>query len=218
MTAHDYQVLLEIAKRYTRKSHEAEDLLQDALLAAVNADRFDFSQEDNQKWMHGVLRNLAKQHARSAQRRKSRDSSFGEKKDKDIDLTSEEVSVSGDADALQSVLGLLGPASKKVAVLSMQGLNRKEICDLLDISDATLRQRLASIRRALGLVPDALKHEAVAMAYVSRQKEGELSSDLPLGLIRKALIRRLKDEKSKGHHALGTHDPSGHLIIIRKSE
>ncbi len=201
MTANDYQALLEIAKRYTRKSHEAEDLLQDALLVAVNADRFDFSQDNNQKWMHGVLRNLAKQHARSAQRRKDRDFSFGEAKETEVESNSEEVNLIGGADALQSVLGLLGPAAKKVAVLSMQGLNRKEICDLLDISDATLRQRLASIRKALGPVSEALKHEAVAMAYISRQKKGQLSSDLPLGLIRKALIRRLKDEKSKGHHA-----------------
>ena len=219
MTWDEYQNLLIIAKRYARIEHEADDLLQDALIIAVDNGRFDFSSIDNQKWMHGVVRNLATQQARSAVRRKQRDEMFvasGEDAEQDAQQESYAEPIV-DSEAISQVLTLLTPAARKVAVLVMQGLDRKEICALLDLPDTAFRQRLRTIKKALEPVSDELKKEAIAMAYVSRRNHNPDQQNLPLGLIRNALLRQLEREKTNGRQAFGTHDPTGHLIIIHKA-
>ncbi len=210
MTREDYTTLLRIATRHARVAEEAEDLLQDALVVAMEASRSDFSNESNRKWISGVLRNLATQQARTAVRRKQRDFAYNESKSPETDAESPTDAAS---QARRQFLDALPPAARKVAVLALHGLHKQEICMLLDVKDTAFRQRLASIRKALGPLGEDLQREVVGLAYASRRQR-ESNEDLPLGLIRRALMKRLNFVIKPGQVSVGTHDPSGHLIIF----
>ena len=53
-----YLHLLGVARRHAWRADEAEDVLQEALLAAVAAGR-DVDDSGNQRWLMGVIRNQA---------------------------------------------------------------------------------------------------------------------------------------------------------------
>jgi len=73
MTSEQYTDWLAVARRYSRVAPEAEDLLHDALLTAAGADRLDLTDEDNRRWLTGVIRNQAAFRARSAVRQRQRE-------------------------------------------------------------------------------------------------------------------------------------------------
>lgn len=223
MTLDDYQYLLAIARQQTRVANEAEDLLQDALLIAAEQGRLDLDTDENRKWITGVIRNRAKMQARTAVRRKTRDSSYSTEKqileEQHQFKTPDGISSSNleGNDASNKLLAMLSPANRTVAILSLHGLASNEICAVLNISNTAFRQRLTSIRRALGPLQGALQQEAVAMAYASRHQRGrEEDADLPLGLLRRALMHQLKTLNEKGIQSIGTYDPSGHLIVFEQ--
>lgn len=212
-----YRKLLGIARRHVRVASEAEDLLQDALTVAVEQGRMDMEQEVNQKWIAGVIRNLAAMQARSAGRKRTRDAAYAEDENKastHVEPADVEVSASADSDAREQLLQSLTPALRAVAVLILHGLNRDEIRTLLKLSDATFRQRLSAIRRALGPLPEALQQKALAIAYAARAQRSKATEDLPIGLVRRALLHQLNRLNAAGNPAVGTHDPSGHLLVI----
>lgn len=211
MTREDYTTLIRLARRHARVADEAEDLLQDALIVAIEAARTDFSNESNRQWIAGVLRNLATQQARSAVRRKQRDMRYNSDAAQE---TAEDLQPDTASQARRQFLEALPPAARRVAVLTLHGLNKQEICVLLELSDTAFRQRLTSIRKALGPLADDLQREVVGLAYASRRQRGETNDDLPFGLIRRALIKRLNFIKAGDKVSMGTHDPSGHLIIF----
>ncbi len=207
-----YRKLLGIARRHTRVANEAEDLLQGALMVAAEQGRLDMGEEDNQKWIAGVIRNLAAMQARSAGRKKTREATYVEAEDKEP-AHIEEAALEN-ADARDQLLRALTPALRAVAVLILHGLNRAEIRTLLNLSDATFRQRLSAIRRGLGPLPEDLQQEALAITYAARVQRNKAAEDLPIGLVRRALMHQLNFVNAAGNPAVGTHDPSGHLLVI----
>lgn len=211
MTREDYTTLLRIARRHARVAEEAEDLLQDALIVSMEASRTDFSEEANRKWIAGVLRNLATQQARTAVRRKQRDTTYSSDTT-DVAVGAQQAST--ESQARIQFLNALPPAARRVAVLALHGLNKQEICMLLALPDTAFRQRLTSIRKALGPLSDEAQREVIGLAYASRQQRGGHDDELPLGLIRRALVKRLNFFTGTGNVSMGTHDPSGHLIIF----
>ena len=66
-----YRALRAQARRLVRRAEEADDLVQDALLAALEAGRSD------PPWLAGVLRKQSAMTARSAIRRRRREASAG---------------------------------------------------------------------------------------------------------------------------------------------
>jgi RNA polymerase sigma-70 factor (ECF subfamily) len=76
MDAKTYLSLLRCARRRSRLADEAGDLLQSALLAAIEAQRGDMTRSENRRWLVGVLRNRALHEARSAARRRQRESAY----------------------------------------------------------------------------------------------------------------------------------------------
>lgn len=212
MNLSDYKYLLGIARRHVRVADEAEDLLQEALIVAVEQGRLDFETDENQRWLAGVIKNLATMQARSAWRRKQREENYADDKS---DLVAE-ASTDAASERVQHWLKELPASARKVAVLIMHGLNRQEICTLLGIADTAFRQRLTVLRRTLNPQSSDLRSEAMAMAYASRLSSNK-ENTLPLGLIRKALINHLKSLHPAAKGTVGTHDPSGHLIVIRGS-
>ncbi len=191
-----YRDLQRLAARLSAVPQEAEDLLQDALLAGLAAGR------DDRAWLAGTMANLAAQAARSAVRRRRREAVVAP-----VDAI-EATPVDGSADP-RALLATLPPSARRVALLALHGLDAEEIRWILGIADTAFRQRLTRIRRALGELPPALRGEALALAYV---RDPARSAALQFGLVRRALKAALN-----GRAGLGSHDPDGHLIVLRAS-
>jgi RNA polymerase sigma factor (sigma-70 family) len=196
-TTDTYRRLYSSARRLVGDRAEAEDLLQDALLAALKAGRMPLSDPADQRWLAGVLRNQAAMRARTGARRTVRERAFG------ASIEGEHVAAD-QAMAFDALLAPMPPAARAVAVLILHGLNADEIRWIHRLSDTAFRQRLTSIRKSLKSLPEALRGEALATALHRPGIAG-----LELGLIRRALRATL--ERMPG---VGSHDPDGHLILI----
>ena len=194
MNLDTYRHLRAEARRHARRAADADDLVQDALLIALEQGR-----SDDPAWLAGVIRNQAAMQARSAIRRRRREAAVA---DDDVASTHEDSSPSASA-----LLERLPPAARRVAVLALHGLNAEEIRWVLGISAAAFRQRLTSIRKAMGALPPSQRAEALALAYV---RDPARTVDLEFGLIRRALKAALG-----GTDGIGTHDADGHLIVLR---
>lgn len=172
----------------------AEDVVQDALLIAVQQGRMDLDSADTQRWLCGVVRNRARMTARSARRGQSRDRLWHESRSEPP---------AGPGAAVSEILEGLSPALRTLAALVLTGHNRREIAWLLRLPDTALRQRVSALRGHL----------------ISRgmSTPGELSGlylDLAYGRIRDALLPALL--RHGGDFA--SHDPDGHLFVVRRSQ
>lgn len=184
-----YREFLRHARRASKRADEAEDLLQTVLLAAVEAGRADMTCVDNQRWLMGALRKRALFDARSALRRRNRETSAA------LPLDSGDVS---EPFPVNFITGL--PAAlRTTTLLALTGHNRTEIAWLLRLSDAALRQRIVSIKRRWKAF-DGSDFSAV---------QG-LSGPLPFGLIRRSLLKPVRQQQA----ILASHDPDGHLFIV----
>jgi RNA polymerase sigma-70 factor (ECF subfamily) len=182
-----YLLLLGQARRRVRRLAEAEDLLQDALLIALEAQRGDLTRTENRRWLAGVIRNRGLMDARSAARRRRREAEF--------QSAAPETALS-QVPCPEQVLDL-PPALRTTALLALTGHTRAEIAWLLQLSDAALRKRISEIRRRwTGGDADP------GMAA--------LRGDLPFVLMRRALLGRVRDQRP----ALGSHDPDGNLFVV----
>ncbi len=189
-----YRRLRAEARRHARRAADADDLVQDALLIALEQGR-----QDDSAWLAGVIRNQATMQARSAIRRRQREAA----------VAADEITPAGEdaAPSATALLERLPPAARRVAVLALHGLNADEIRWVLSISATAFRQRLTSIRKTLGALPPSQRAEAMALAYV---RDPARSVELQFGLIRRALKAALR-----GVDGIGTHDADGHLIVLR---
>lgn len=182
-----YLMLLRQARRRARRLPEAEDLLQDALLIALEAQRGDVTRTENRRWLAGVMRNRGLLEARSAARRRRREAEF--------QALAPEAGASG-APSPPPVMAL-PPALRTTALLALTGHTRAEIAWLQGLSDVALRKRISEIRRRWSGGDAGTDSEA-------------LRGDLPFGLMRRALLGRVRDQRP----ALGSHDPDGNLFVV----
>ena len=104
---------------------------------------------------------------------------------------------------IETILLGLPPALRAVAVLVLTGHNRREIAYLLHLNDAALRQRIAQLRAKI----------ATAGISLSGGMPG-LNLDLAYGRIRDALLPLLVRQAGD----LASHDPDGHLFVLRRSQ
>jgi RNA polymerase sigma-70 factor (ECF subfamily) len=190
-----YRRLLGIARRHARRTDEAEDVLQDALLAALAAGR-DFRETANARWLGGVIRNQATLGARSAARRRRRETRWADEAVAPGSLGADP----GEPVSLGDILGGLPPALKAVAALALSGHSRREIAYLLAIPDTALRQRLSALRRTLAARGVAMPHGTPGLML-----------DLPYGRIRDSLMPLLRSSRG----TIASHDPDGHPFILR---
>jgi RNA polymerase sigma-70 factor (ECF subfamily) len=185
----DYEWWLKAATHRSRRPSDAADLLHDALLDAIRADRTDFGRPETRRWFSGVLRNRAAMAARSAVRRRNRESSLR--------------SHDRQSFARPSCMFIesLPAAARRVATLVVAGMTKPEILAILNLTDTSFRQRLATIRKAWQLVP-------------GERDDIRIDPDnLDLGLMRRALLRHVR-----ALGGVGAHDPDGHLFILDSSQ
>lgn len=188
-----YPQLLAIARREAGTAM-AEDVVQDALLVAIEQGRHDLENPENGRWLCGVVRNRARMLARSARRRLGRETKWqGSRHPPEM----------GESTAPDEVLAGLPPALQSLAALVLTGHNRREIAYLLNLSDTALRQRVS-----------ALKRHMLARGLAAPRELSGLCLDLAYGRIRDALLPALLRQGG----AFASHDPDGHLFIVRRSQ
>jgi len=180
------------AARHSRVAHEAEDLVQDVLMAAIERGR-DCTAPDFLPWALGAIRNRASFAARTAARRKLREASIMMPDD--------------DSPALPKLpatfLAALPPAQRILALLVNLGMDRLEIAYLLGLSDVALRQRLAGLRRALS---------QFGVAVETLDPRPESHGD---GIARRALKRDLRVGTAR---AFAIRDPDGIPIFFSRRD
>jgi DNA-directed RNA polymerase specialized sigma24 family protein len=175
------------ARRHARRPEEADDLLQSALLAALESGRTDLASPETRRWLSGVIRNRAAFDARTSARRKRRDSAWTEAQATSAPVRERDVALDG-----------LSPALRLTALLALSGHTRQEIGWLLNLSDTALRQRISQLKRALANAPTP---------------EADPTGPLAFGRIRRALLRPARRENA----ILASHDPDGHLFVVSRS-
>jgi DNA-directed RNA polymerase specialized sigma24 family protein len=197
MDLETYRELRTQARRLARNDADAEDLVQETLLAALKAGRAD------RAWLAGVLQRQAAWAVRAAVRRRRRDAEHGPALGDEPATSAEPAAPSDPAPLFRT----MPPAARRVAILALHGLGADEIRWILGITPAAFRQRLTVLRKALGALPAPLQAEALASAYV---RDPARSVDLQFGLVRRALKAALR-----GLPGLATHDADGHLLVLR---
>lgn len=190
-----YAKLCAVARREGGDANGAEDLVQEALLAAILAGRTDFDLPDTARWLVGTVRNRARMAARGAARRRRRDGLWpAEAMPAVADQQTSEIA---------RFLADLPAALRVVATLTLSGHSRLEIAYLLRLPDTALRQRIVALKRRVVRAGLALPGDLPG-----------LNLDLAYGRIRDALLPQLL--RNRGVFA--SHDPDGHLFVIRRSQ
>jgi RNA polymerase sigma-70 factor (ECF subfamily) len=196
-----YAHLLAVARQHSRVPDDAEDLLHDALLEAMRSGRHDLSQTATLRWLAGTIRNLGAMTARGAYRRRVRDATWSAAQDTTA-APSLPATPWRDDPAVHAVITALPPSLRRVAELALAGCDRQEIAWLLGLSDVTLRQRIATLRKRLGALQAFDGIPGASDAVDVR---------LPIGLIRRALLPVVRAQA-----ATGSHDPDGHLLVLSR--
>lgn len=168
--------------------------MQEALLAAAVSGRVDFDAPDTARWLTGAVRNHARMAARSSGRRRRRESQWS---------TDSATTPSSEPMDVPALLAALPPSLAAVAALVLSGHNRREVAWLLNLSDATLRQRITALRRGVVKAGFALPTDLPG-----------LNLNLAYGRIRDALLPSLLRHGG----VFASHDPDGHLFIVARAQ
>jgi len=183
------------ARRLAPCVGDADDLVQEALIEAIRTGNRDFADFKTLRWLRGVIRNKARHHARTRARAMARDKSwYVQQSDQPV----------RNVDAQALVLSSdMPPSLRLLALLALSGHSRIEIAYLLGITDAALRQRIRALRKALAQRGAPGFEEFVG-----------LRGDLNYGQIRRHARSYLAAQRGD----LATHDPDGHVFIVRRSQ
>lgn len=190
-----------IARRYCQNGDEADDLLQDALLAAYRAGRTDPGHPQNLRWLRGVLKKLAAMSVRGSVRRRLREQRWSSESASASPAPADPVADESFSSLKRHpVLEALPSSLREVALLALSGHNRAEVAWILDLSDTALRKRISDLRKRLASFEVELSQYPVS---------GRAGTGLLFGVIRRALLPVVVASRS-----IGSHDPDGHLILF----
>lgn len=185
------EVLRRVAKRCSAVPHEAEDLVQEVLLAAIEKQR-DWNDPQFLPWAAGAVRNWATFAARTAARRRKREHSYAVHWPQPADVVP----------ALpESFIAGLPRSRRVVARLVNLGMSRAEIAYLLQLSDAALRQRISGVRRAFA-------------AFTGESESDPQIASPPDGRARRALKASLP---MHARPIFGIRDPDGNPLFFTAS-
>jgi RNA polymerase sigma-70 factor (ECF subfamily) len=175
-------------------TEEAEDIVQEAFLAAFLAGHGDFEAIETRRWLVGTVRNMARMSLRTKVRRQGRENQWQLPQSAEPDNNSHNT---------QALPVTLSPPLKAVAALALSGHSRKEIAYLLKVTDAALRQRIRTLKRELTLAGQTMPSELPGLPL-----------ELAYGRLRCALLSKMSHRGG----FLASHDPDGHLFILTGSQ
>lgn len=190
--------LKRLARRHARGADDADDLLQEALILALQKGRL--PGRDLEPWLAGTIRNLASTARRGAVRRVRREAAFADLAAAIDDTAEDRAAAAGRSGVPLAFVETLPGSLRLVALLAGAGATRAEIAHITGAGDAALRQRLSALRARWRLFRDA-GGEAAGTAPVL---------PLPFGAIRRALLPVAR----RPGVALASHDPDGHLLAF----
>lgn len=193
ISAQSLRQLRRMAGRWARTVDEADDLVQDTLIAALEVGR-DFDSPQFFAWASAVLKRRALFVARTAGRRRRRDMNFA------MDAADSVMSVARERRLPRRFIDSLPPSVRTIALLINAGLGREEIASALGISDLALRQRISSLRKAWKLFDADTDFD-----------EPPFRAQQPCGLRRRSLKTMLVQLPS-AQFAIA--DPDGHKIFL----
>lgn len=202
MTAEEYALALAMARRWTASQVSAEDILHDALIVAARAGRLDFASDANRGWLHGVIRNTARQTSRADARRSIRNETFQRERSDDATLPAESWSPTDES------VRHLPRSARSVLALALHGLGRAEICAALDLAPTAFRQRLVTLRKALSA--DAWDGLADARGVAAHRSLARTSAFDVVRLRKAAIVAARRGE------GIAAHDPDGHVFFLGK--
>jgi DNA-directed RNA polymerase specialized sigma24 family protein len=188
LSADTIEALMRVAERCSVVPHEAEDLVQDVLLSAIEKNR-DCADPSFLPWASGGIRKCARFAARTAARRKRREHAYSVEHDR----------VAHSLPRLPDAFIVALPRSRRlVALLINLGMGRGEITYLLGLSDMAMRQRIAGVRKAF--------------ADFAGGAESDPHASFPAnGLARRALKASLP---KRGERRFAVRDPDGTPIYF----
>lgn len=170
------------------------DVLAEALRRGVD----DWQSPERRGWLCGAVRRHAAFLARCAARRRLREERAGR------ELAADEAAPPGPPErafgGTSAFLDTLPPTLRSVSLLLATGMSRKDVCYVLGLSDAALRQRLTKLRKlwpADGLDTGELPDTALAG-----------------GVLRRALLQPLRRDSRL---VLGAFDPDGHPLLFARA-
>lgn len=188
--------LLRQALRLSATPSDAEDLVQDTLLAGWLAGRTDAP------FLHGVLRKQAAMAWRSAGRRAARE--------RDADgpapvAMPEDACDEAAASDIAAWIAARPRGLRQLAVLALHGLDPMEIRWLLGMAPAAFRQRVAALRAAVMASPSVLR--AQLQCLVQRPAAWrQPAMSMP--------TRRTLKASLAVKPGIATHDPDRHALVI----
>lgn len=150
LTAAELRALRAMAVRYAGSPHEADDIVQDVLLAAIRAGRA-CGGDGFLPWARGAIRNHSRFLARTAGRRRARETAHRDLHDPQG---------APGVKIPEAVVAGLSPALRVLALLANLGMGKAEIAWLLGLSDQAARQRIHALRKAIarsGAMPEAVR-------------------------------------------------------------
>jgi DNA-directed RNA polymerase specialized sigma24 family protein len=184
------RTLHRLAERLAWTSEQADDLVQDALLAALEQKR-DWDDGRFVSWASGVIRHRAVFLARTAARRRRRDTSYA------VETASPPPPHAG---LPMEFIDSLPASLQTIALLANADLGRGEIAHLLGISDVALRKRISDLRRTWR--ESGADAEQSLPPPLSRPACGVLRRSLRSGLLKLPAAR------------FAIVDPDGHEIFL----
>lgn len=194
------------ALRLARRREDAEDLLQEVLVIAWEAGR------GEPAWLNAVMTRQAAFAVRGARRRRQRDARFG------ADLHGSQAlarcpgqsldDAASSSTALAALLAHLPPSARRIVVLVLHGLSAADIQWLLLLRAPAFRQRLTVVRRCIATLPDSVRE---ALRPLSLRIDPARDVVLERGVLRRALLASVR--RIDG---LGTHDPDGYPLLLRR--
>jgi DNA-directed RNA polymerase specialized sigma24 family protein len=189
-----YEECLRVAGAVSRSRHDVRDLVQTVLLEAIEHGVLDFDAAERRAWLRGALRKRAAFEARTAARRRRRESRwFGARVARGV------------RDARPWVfshdfLARLQPSVRTLAALAAADLSPDEIRAILRLSATAFRKRVSVLRRVVREATDA------GVPIVAAR-----STAFALGPRRAELIASLRRRRCA---VLASHDPDGHPLLF----
>lgn len=199
----------------------ADDLLHEAIMVWLRRDGANeteaMSDESLDRWMAGVMRNVARNLSRGQRRRDHWEDRARQARPSDV--VGGEPRIDCDDEEIERwwlCVDGLPRGLRQVVVLACAGLNRQEIAAILGLNDAAMRKRLSQLR---------LKHSAVLDELKNDRLIRPTQSDGPARRGLREVMRRLSrcverrasqpnDPGSEPPRAVGFVDPDGHAAIL----
>jgi DNA-directed RNA polymerase specialized sigma24 family protein len=190
-----YDECVRVAAASSRSADQARDLAHSVLLDAIARGAADLSTLERRAWLHGALRKHAAFEARTAARRRARETRWHAATSPEAEREPWRFS--------PELLARLSPALRVIAALASADLAPREIRSVLRLSDTAFRKRSSELRRAVR------EATAAGIAVVCRPPAA-----YALGAARAELLVNLKRHPA---WAVASHDPDGHPLLFSRA-